>query len=321
MRADRLIAMILYLQEHPRSTAETLSGELEVSVRTIYRDLQALSSAGVPVYAERGVGGGIRLVEDYRTDLSGLSNEEVNALLLLNLPEALRGLEAGQKLKNALGKISWAIRQSNVHNPARQRLYLDWAGWGQAEGQKPFLPMLYQAANEDRQAILEYIMMNGMSVTRKLAIYGLVAKAGQWYVVFKGNERMQWQPLLNLLRVDLSDELFVRDPGFDLALFWQQVSRQVEESRLPFKATLRGRNDLSGFYRQYFREVGLAEILSLQESENGQVVMEVAFAHLESARTQVLGLGVAVEVLTPLELRESVRLFAETVSEKYKQTN
>jgi predicted DNA-binding transcriptional regulator YafY len=320
MRADRLIAMILYLQSHPRATADTLAMELEVSVRTIYRDLQALSSAGVPVYAERGVGGGIHLVEDYRTDLSGLSSEEVSALMLLNLPEALRGLETGQKLKSALIKLTSAMRQRSPTAPARQRIYLDWAGWGQGDGQKPFLPLLYQAANEDRYATLEYIMMNGMTVTRKLAIYGLVAKAGQWYVVFMGNGRMQWQSLLNLVQVALSEEHFERQEQFDLAEYWQQVSREVEKSRLPFKAILRGEKSLSGFYRQYFREVGLAEILRLQEMENGQVELEVAFAHLESARTQVLGLGVAVEVVAPLELRESVRLFAETISEKYQQT-
>jgi predicted DNA-binding transcriptional regulator YafY len=126
--------------------------------------------------------------------------------------------------------------------------------------------------------------------------------------------------LLNLVQVALSEEHFERQEQFDLAEYWQQVSREVEKSRLPFKAILRGEKGLSGFYRQYFREVGLAEILRLQEMENGQVELEVAFAHLESARTQVLGLGVAVEVVAPLELRESVRLFAETISEKYQQT-
>jgi predicted DNA-binding transcriptional regulator YafY len=259
------------------------------------------------------------LVEDYRTDLSGLSGEEVSALMLLNLPEALRGLDAGQKLKNALGKLTSAIRQTAVYAPTRQRIYLDWAGWGQDNGQKPLLQMLYQAANEDRFATLEYIMMNGMNVTRKLAIYGLVAKAGQWYLVFMGNGRMQWQSLLNVVQMELSDEHFVRDEQFDLAGFWQTISQQVEESRLPFKATLRGKKELCDFYRQYFREVGFSEILKIQEGENGLVEVEVAFAHLESARTQILGLGVAVEVVAPLELRESIRLFAETISAKYSQ--
>jgi len=317
MRADRLIALMIYLQNHPKATAETLATELEVSVRTVYRDMLALSAAGIPVYAERGVGGGLRLMEDYRTDLTGLSAEEVSALLLLNIPEPLISLEAGRQFKTALAKITMAMGERGAADPARQRIYLDWAGWGQANGQQPFLQTLYQAVSNGRKVELEYLMMNGLPVRRRVEAYGLVAKAGEWYVVFKGDDRMHTKSLLDLLRVDLLEEGFERDCAFRLAEYWQQVRGELEASRLPFHAHLRVSTELIGFMRMYFRETGLSQILSIEDTEDGFSHMEVAFAHLESARTQVLGLGTAAEVIEPLALRESVRMFAETILDKY----
>ncbi len=317
MRADRLISIILYLQQHAHVTAEKLSSEMEVSVRTIYRDLQALSAAGIPVYAERGVGGGVRLLEDYRTDLTGLSSGEVESLLLLNIPDALTGLETGRQLKTALAKITAVIHQRDRDAASQQRLVLNWAGWGQAGVEQPFLSQLYQAARSDQKINVEYLMINGRTISRVVDLYGLVAKAGEWYVIFKGNGRMHWQPLFNLTNVRISDEKFIRDPDFDLAVYWQRIRNEVEETRMPFKAVLSCQSELVGFLREYFRDVKLAQIHSIQQQNGEKTQIEIAFPHLESARTQILGLGTAVDVISPIELSESVKMFAQTILEKY----
>ena len=127
MRADRLISIIMLLQTHERMTAEQLSKELEVSQRTIYRDITALNIAGVPVYTDRGPGGGIALLEDYRTTLTGINEDEARALFMLSIPEALVDLGMAQKLKNALLKLAVSLpnERRELMTQTQQRIFLD----------------------------------------------------------------------------------------------------------------------------------------------------------------------------------------------------
>ena len=185
MRADRLIALALLLQARGRMTAPELAARLEVSVRTIYRDLDALSAAGVPVYADRGTGGGISLPDGYRLDLTALNREEASALFLSTLPRPLADLGAGQVLEAALRKLSAALPPAARSEAARlrERLHLDPAEWWQTHEPVPHLRAIQEAVWHDRRLRLTYRRRDGSSASRLVDPYGLVAKASVWYLV------------------------------------------------------------------------------------------------------------------------------------------
>ena len=150
MRADRLLSILLLLQARGRMTAHQLAQELEVSVRTIYRDIDALSTAGVPVYAERGPGGGCELIDSYRTSLTGLNKDEVHALFMLSIPAPLDELGVSQELKTALRKLAAALPAARRQDEerVRQRITLDWTGWNQPADPVPHLQTIQQAVGE-----------------------------------------------------------------------------------------------------------------------------------------------------------------------------
>jgi predicted DNA-binding transcriptional regulator YafY len=185
MRADRLIALVLLLQGRGRITAPELAERLEVSVRTIYRDLDALSAAGVPVYADRGTGGGISLSDGYRLDLTALNRDEASALFLSTVPRPLADLGAGQVLDAALRKLSAALPAGArlEAERARQRLHLDPADWWQAHEPVPHLRTIQEGVWREQRLRLTYRRRDGNSTTRLVDPYGLVAKASVWYLV------------------------------------------------------------------------------------------------------------------------------------------
>ena len=147
MRADRLLSILMLLQARGKMSAQALADELEVSVRTIYRDLDALSAAGVPVYAERGPGGGCLLLDSYRTTLTGLTRDEVRALFALSIPSALSELGIDDEARTALYKLSAALPASRRPDEAgsRQRVHLDPEGWSDPKAPAPHLQRIYQA--------------------------------------------------------------------------------------------------------------------------------------------------------------------------------
>jgi predicted DNA-binding transcriptional regulator YafY len=180
MRADRLLSMLMLLQTHGQMTAEDLAGRLEVSPRTIYRDLEALSGAGVPVYSERGAHGGIALLENYRTNLTGLNRDEVRALFMFTVPGLLADLPAGKSQESARLKLAAALPapfQKDV-SWVRQRIHLDPGGWFHPAEATPFLAVAQEAVWHNRRLKNSYRRSDGIWVKRLLEPYGLVAKAG-----------------------------------------------------------------------------------------------------------------------------------------------
>src|SRR5512147_2861952 len=153
MRADRLLSLLMLLQARGRMTAQELARELEVSERTIYRDINALSASGVPVYAESGPGGGCALLDSYRTNLTGLTADEARALFMLSIPAPLDQLGVGQELRAALLKLSAALPSSRRPDEerARQRIHIDSLAWFQGEDPVPHLHTLQQAVWQDRR--------------------------------------------------------------------------------------------------------------------------------------------------------------------------
>ena len=213
MRADRLLSLLMMLQARGRVTAETLAQELEVSVRTVYRDLDALSGAGVPVYAEKGPGGGIALLESYRTTLTGLTTEESRALFMLNIPAPLAQLGVSQELKTALLKLSAALPASRraEEERARQRFHLDAVGWSQSLEPAPYLQLVQQALWNDRRLKLFYRTFFGTLIERVGEPLGLVAKASVWYLVYTEAEVRRVVRVADLLQVDADAYQYTRE--------------------------------------------------------------------------------------------------------------
>ena len=184
MRADRLLSLLMLLETRGKMTARQLAGELEVFERTIYRDIVALNTSGVPIYTEDGPGGGISLVESYSTNLTGLNPREVRALSMLNIPEPLIKLGVGRELKAAMLKLSAALPSTSRENETRtrQRIHLDASWWFEPEEFVPHLHTIQQALFQERKLHLTWQGFR-TSVGQTLAPYGSVAKSNTWYLV------------------------------------------------------------------------------------------------------------------------------------------
>ena len=184
MRADRLISILLLLQMHARLTARHLAKRLEVSERTIHRDMEALGTAGVPVVADRGVGGGWRLMEGYRANVSGLTETEVQALFVTRPSRLLADLHLDKASDGALVKLLSVLPAVNRHGAelARQRIHIDVAGWNRSRDPVPHLPALQHAVWSDRRLRMLYDR-DGCATERLVDPLGLVAKGSVWYLV------------------------------------------------------------------------------------------------------------------------------------------
>ena len=320
MRADRLLSLLILLQARGRMTAQRLARELEVSVRTIYRDIDALSAAGVPVYAERGPGGGCALIDSYRTNLTGLTQDEVRALFMLSIPAALDELGVSRELKAARLKLAAALPPATRRDEAwaRQRVYLDWTGWSQPEEPVPHLQTMQQAIWEDRQLHLTYRLEVGTYVKlaeRLVDPYGLVAKAGAWYLVCADDNRVRVHRASRVLDARIADEHFARQADFDLAAFWQAwCARQEEASHPYYPVTVRVAPDLIPWLPLYFGDRIRDKIAQAGPPDaEGWITLTLPFERLEDARERILGFGKAVEVLEPEVLRKSIIDFAVQV--------
>jgi predicted DNA-binding transcriptional regulator YafY len=312
----------MLLQARGRVTAEQLAEELEVSVRTIYRDIDALSTAGVPVYAERGPGGGCALVEGYRTSLTGLTTEEVKALFMLSVPASLDELGMSQELSAALRKLAAALpdAQRQDEKQVRQRIYLDWADWPQPEP-VPHLQTLQQAVWDDRKLSITYrwIAPHVQQFERTVDPYGLVAKAGTWHLVCADASRIRVHRVSGLIDVRLEDAHFKRSADFDLAAFWQAWCKGREESRPSYPVTARISPGLVQLLPLYFGDRIRAQIASAGPPDSeGWITLKLPFDRIETARERILGFGRAIEVLAPEALRLSVIDFARQIADFYK---
>jgi predicted DNA-binding transcriptional regulator YafY len=320
MRADRLISFIMLLQTRGRLTARQLAGELEVSERTIYRDITALSAAGIPVYTEGGPGGGVSLVESYQTDLTGLSPEQAQALSMLDIPEPLIHLGVGQELKAALLKLSAAIpaamREKQVQ--ARQRIHLDAAWWFQAEEPSPNLKTIQQAVWQDR--LLHIKVQNDFNVISEkiVAPYGLVAKANVWYLVYAFDQRLRARRVARILSASLLPETFERPADFDLVAFWQKWCKDFEHDRPRYEVGVLVSPALAARLPRLLQN-NQPDLLNTPPGmqREGWQAMRLTFESFENARTRLLGFGGAVEVLEPLALRISMADYAQQILGRY----
>ncbi|WP_420627839.1 helix-turn-helix transcriptional regulator [Candidatus Leptofilum sp.] len=321
MRADRLISLLMLLQTNGRMTADALAKRLEVSPRTIYRDLDALSSAGVPVYAERGPNGGCMLMESYRTNLTGLNEKEVQALFMFTVPGLLADLGADKASEAAMLKLMASLPAPFQQDAAfvQERLHLDPAAWFQPDENAPFLPLVQTAVWQNRRLRLNYRRGDGQWVKRLIDPYGLVAKASIWYVVGGLHSgKVQVYRVSRIMDATLTGTSFQRPESFDLVTFWQRWRDQFEAEQNRLEVRLRVPPTSGPLLALVFGE-GIVQALQTAPTDtSGHATLSLTFDSLEGACRQLLGLGTAVEVVTPQTLREQMLARAKQVAEQYK---
>ena len=321
MRADRLLSLLMLLQSRGQMSAQELADELEVSERTIYRDITALSSSGVPIYASRGPGGGVRLIEEYRTTLTGLTPGETRALFMINIPAPLIQLGMDETFKTALLKLSAALPDTRRAEElrTRQRIHLDSSWWFQSEQQVPCMSTLQQALWQDKRLHIEVRWDLFNTKLEQIAEpYGLVAKANVWYLVYGRGGNPHVVRVSQITEAILLNETFIRPVDFELVEFWEDWCEKYE-SNPPFIARVRVAPQALPMLAEYVgdRARGLASQTYIPDSD-GWVTLDLPFESLIAARSRLLGLGRAVEVLEPESLRKSLIDFAEQIVGFYK---
>ncbi len=305
--------MMLLLQNRGKHTAEELSKELEVSVRTIYRDVTALSLAGVPIYTDRGVGGGIQLIEDYRTSLTGLSEQEVQALFMLSVPAAMNSLGIGEEMQRAMLKLSASLptRLQTTHTAVRQRIIIDSKGQLEKDRTPSFLSLLYRAVWEDRcvRMVVEYSF--GYRVERVVAPLGLVSRGESWYLICRVEAHTKVFSLGNIVSVEVLDEPFTRQEDFDLTNFWRNW---IESQDFGYLCTVNIRHDVLEAIKKHTS----VEVVSEDGGDaQGWHRCVLKFEWETHALKTILGYGNAVVVVEPLALQRTVRDYAEQILNNY----
>jgi predicted DNA-binding transcriptional regulator YafY len=317
VRADRLVSLVLLLQARGCVTGRALAAELGVSVRTVYRDLEALGAAGVPVITESGPGGGCRLMDGYRFPLRGLRPEEAEALLILGVPDALRDLGLDRAL-------SAAHRQIQVTSRAAPGVlvHLDMPRWFGSQEEVPCLRDLARALRLGRMLRLAYRSADGREDDpRAVGPLGLVNKAGTWYLVALGGDGPGDPRVFRAGRIGSAAVLadpFPRPPGFDLAQFWARWSAEFEASRPRIQVTLRASpGALAAFPEVFGTAAAPALAAAPPPGADGWRVVTLSFEHEVAAAYRLAGFGGEVEVLSPPALRDRLLRTARQILSRY----
>jgi deazaflavin-dependent oxidoreductase (nitroreductase family) len=324
VRASRLLSLLLLLQSRGRMTAPELAAELEVSVRTIYRDVESLSAAGVPVYADRGPAGGYQLLDGYRTRLTGLTTDEAETLFLAGVPGPAAELGLGAALAAAELKLRAALPPELGERAGRirERFHLDAPGWFRLAEPVPHLAALSDAVWGGRLVRARYRRWKfPREVTRVLAPLGVVLKAGRWYLVAARDDEPFTYRVSNFLGVEVLDEGFGRPPGFDLAAFWREWTTQFEEKVYRDEAVVRMTPDALARMPFIFPPAMSrgAAAAATEPDRTGWLRTVVPIESIRHGHIELLKLGADVEVLAPAELRAAFTRTARELSMLYEK--
>ncbi len=318
MRADRLLSIMLLLQAHRRLTAAELARRLEVSERTIHRDMEALGSSGIPVTAERGSGGGWSLLEPYQTTLTGLNEAEIQTLFLTRPARLLSDLGLNQAAEAALIKLFSTLPpvQRQGAEYARQRIYIDTTGWRQPEESATWLPTLQEAVWEERQVRLTYRRNDNVEVERTVDPLGLVARGNVWYLVAGVAGEIRSYRVSRVVEAAPSETRCQRPPDFNLEAYWKASASQFQASLPAYRVTVRVAPDLLKRLAFSLRFARIEE--TGQPGEDGWIKVVIRFQTAQEACEHLLGFGTLAEVVEPLEMRERIVSAAKQVLEFYK---
>ena len=314
MRADRLLSILLLLQVHRRLTARELASRLEVSERTIHRDMEALSAAGFPVLAERGIGGGWMLVEGYRTNLTGLNKDEIQALFLTKPLRVLADLGLKKASDAAFIKLSAALPSMHRDSAerARQRIHVDATGWNHSNESIEFLPLLQEAVWSERRVKFTYERGGGCDNVERLADpLGLVAKGSAWYLVAAVEGETRSYRVSRVIGAKLTDEACIRPGDFDLETYWEQSKISFKAHLPQYLATVRAHPEV--FPRLRFAGRFARIVKTEPPDEDGWIRVALRFDVEEMAIEYALSFGSKMEVLEPASLREKVITAAKSL--------
>jgi predicted DNA-binding transcriptional regulator YafY len=307
MRASRLLAILLALQARGRVTAEALAAEFEVSARTIYRDIDALSMAGVPVYGDKGHGGGFSLVDGYRTRLTGLSDGEAEALWLAGLPgpAAAMGMGAAASVAGAKLLAALLVKATARADRIGGRFHLDPVDWYRAAEAVPHLPALVRAVLDERVVAMRYEGWSGTHDWRVEPL-GVVLKAGGWYLVANGRGKARTFRVAAVMSLVVEDAAFERPPGFDLAAHWLASQADFEARLRPLTTRVRASEE----GRRRIARLGAYAAVAVAGADEE---VDLPVESVDQAALLLLGLGPEVEALDP-DVRARLHALASAVA-------
>lgn len=318
MRSDRLLSILLLLQSHGRLSARRLAETLEVTERTIHRDVEALSGAGIPVYAERGRHGGIALLPGFRTDVTGLTGPEARALFIFAGRGTLADLGLEGDLKAALRKLMAGLPEARRPEArSADRIVVDPRGWMHQSEEVAHLPAVQAAVWDSKRLRIGYRSGGGEVRDRTVDPYGLVAKAGVWYLIAGDSGEPRLYRASRIETAELLEESAHRPPNLDVEALWERLRRRIEERGEGIPVLMRVR---AGSVERVLRVsasqlVGEAERL---EEEAGWRRLRLTFVGEGAARGALLGFGTEAEVLEPASLRREMAEVAAAVVELYR---
>jgi predicted DNA-binding transcriptional regulator YafY len=322
MRASRLVSILLLLQARGRMTAQQLADTLEVSVRTIYRDVGSLHTAGIPLYGDAGPAGGYQLLGGYRTRLNGLTAPEAEALYLAGMPAAAAELGLGTVLASAQLKLQAALPAELRERSAalQDRFHLDAPGWYHDGDSSPHLAAVAGAVWQQRRVGVRYRRwVAPTDVTRELDPHGIVLKGGRWYLVARAGEDMRTYRVNQILDLAVLDGTFERQPGFSLAAYWAEgiagFRAGLQQGEATIALTTAGRERAGQLFGAAVTEA--IEATATGPDTRGRVTAVVPIESLEHAQSEFLRLGGEVEVLAPGRLRDQMAGHARAMAGLY----
>lgn len=309
MRSSRLLSVLLLLQTRGRMTARELATELEVSLRTIYRDVDSLAEAGVPLYGDRGPTGGYQLIDGYRTRLTGLTTDEASSIFLAGVPGPAAELGLGTVLATAQLKLLAAL-PADLRTRAgriRERFHLDAPGWFRGTEEAPHLATVAQAVWNQRRLRIRY-RRAGDVAERLLEPLGVVLKSGVWYVVAARDGEVRTYRASRIEDAELTDERFDRPEAFDLADYWAESTAAYEREMPRLAVEVRVAPDRVELLETLVGGSAMraAEPLEASEDPDGWTHLRVFIDWPEDAASRLVGMGPFLEVLQPAELRNQI---------------
>ena len=320
MRSSRLLSILILLQLRQQLTAEYLAAELEVSVRTIYRDIDALSAAGVPVYGNAGPGGGFQLIEGYRTHLTGLDSDEAEALFLIGMPNVATALGMGNSATRARNKLLASLPSTGTQKASSiaGRIHLDSVEWYRAARPTPFLSAIARALLDQQPIQMRY---TSWTATREWRIepLGLVLKAANWYLVARSDDKIVRFNVADVHSLDVINAHFERSENFHLETWWNDANDAFEKRLRPITARLRA----SSLGLERLRRLGRwAEQAACQAEipgADGRQIVTLPIENIDDGALVLLGIGPEIEVIAPAELRGKVLNLAEQIVARMKE--
>ena len=313
MRADRLIAELMLLQTNGKMSAAVLAKEMEVSPRTIYRDMLALNTAGIPIYADNGSNGGYQLVDGYRTQLTGFSTQELQALFAMNIPAILGDLGMDETAKTAMRKLQASLSQQQNQNSGfmSQRFLYDPTRWESAEKK----PLAASVMGSIQQAIWQDQLLHitiqywhrPEKTTLQIAPYALAIKENQRYLIYERHGSFRAQHLTNIIQVLLTEEQFERQADFNLAQFWQTWCEQQKAQKNHYAVELLLKKSAYKAFTNYHA----ANIEEVHPQNDIWLRMVCKFDRLEEARGKLMQWGGAIIIRSPEALRLTMIDYAQ----------